>query len=128
VAEKHPYYVHALADLRDARASLERKGGDKQMKWDEHEAVAQIDRAIHDIKEAAIDDGKNLEDHVIVDANEPRSGRLHKALAALKQARHDIDMEEDNAFASGLRARAMHYIDDAIKATEAGIQAAAQAS
>jgi hypothetical protein len=127
-AGAHPYYLHALADLRNARANLERKGGDRQMKWDEHDAVVAIDRAIHDIREASIDDGKNLEDHPPVDAREPRVGRLHKALAALRTARDDAAKEEDNAFANGLRAHALHDIDEAIHFTDAGIQAAAQAS
>src|SRR5437899_444039 len=37
-AEKHPAYLHALSDLRDARFNLIRKGGDAEMKWDEREA------------------------------------------------------------------------------------------
>jgi hypothetical protein len=128
VAAAHPHYLQALADLRNARANLERKGGDKQMKWDEKDAIVAIDRAIKDIKEAALDDGKNIEDHATVDAHEPRGGRLHKALSALQTARGDIDKEEDNGFANGLRARASHDIDEAIHATEAGVQAAASAS
>jgi hypothetical protein len=120
----HPGYLHALSDLRNARANLERKGGDKQMKWDEHDATGAIDRAIKDIKDAALDDGKNLDDHPAVDAHEPRGGRLHKALDALHAARGDIDKEEDNAFARGLRGRASHDIDDAIRFTDAGVQAA----
>jgi hypothetical protein len=121
----HPGYLHALSDLRNARANLERKGGDKQMKWDEKDAIGAIDRAIKDIKEASLDDGKNLADHPAVDAKERRSGRLHKALDALHAAHGDTDKEEDNAFAKGLRARASHDIEEAIRFTEAGIQAAA---
>ena len=124
----HPAYLKALADLRDARANLERKGGDVQMRWDEREAVAAADRAIGEIKNAAIDDGKSLNDHPAVDAKEPRSGRLHKALAALRQARADIEHEEDNAQSRGLRERALHNIDESIRATEEGIKAAARAS
>ena len=120
----HPEYLHALTDLRNARANLERKGGDKQMKWDEHDAIGAIDRAIHDIKEAALDDGKNLEDHPAVDAHEPRGGRLHKAVAALHAARADVEREEDNAFARGLRGRAAHDIEEAIRFAEAGELAA----
>jgi hypothetical protein len=125
-AVAHPAYMHALSDLRYARASLERKGGDRQMKWDEHDGIAEIDRAIDDIKRASIDDGKNLEDHPPVDAREPRQGRLHKALAALQSARGDIAKEEDNAFAGGLRNRALHDVDEAIRHTEEGIRAAEQ--
>jgi hypothetical protein len=124
----HPAYLHALSDLRNARANIERKGGDAAMKWDEHDAIVEIDRAIGDIKQASIDDGKNLEDHPPVDAHEPRVGRLHKGLDALRAARRDVEQEEDNAYASGLRNRAIHDIDEAIRFVEAGIQAAAQAA
>jgi hypothetical protein len=127
-AAAHPWYLRALSDLRSARANLERKGGDKQMKWDEHDAIVAIDRAIKDIREAALDDGKPLDDHPPVDAHEPRSGRLHRALSALQTARGDIDKEEDNAFANGLRARASHDIEEAMHFAEAGVHAAAQAS
>jgi D-alanyl-D-alanine carboxypeptidase len=127
-AQAHPAYLHALADLRLARAMLERKGGDRAMKWDEHVAVESIDRAIADIRQAAIDDGKNLQDHPPIDAREPRAGRLHKALAALHQAREDISKEEDNAFANGLRAKGLHNIDEAIQFTERGIAEAEKAS
>jgi hypothetical protein len=102
---------------------LERKGGDNQMKWDEHVAIEAIDRAINEIKQASIDDGKNLEDHPPVDAREPRSGRLHKALDALKAARADVEHDEDNNYATGLRGRSIRNIDDAIKRTEEGIAA-----
>jgi hypothetical protein len=123
-AAAHPAYLHALSDLRNARANLERKGGDRQMKWDEHDAIVEIDHAIEDIKKASVDDGKNLEDHPAVDAHEPRAGRLHKAIAALRAARGDIAQEEDNGFASGLRGRALHDVDEAIRFTEDGVQAA----
>jgi hypothetical protein len=127
VAQAHPSYLHALSDLRNARWNLERRGGDLQMKWDEHHAFDAIDRAINDIKKAAIDDGKNLQDHPPVDAQEPRAGRLHKALEALHAARADVSQEEDNAFASGLRARGLKNIDEAIRFTEQGIAEADRA-
>jgi hypothetical protein len=120
-AEAHPAYLHALSDLRLARWLLERRGGDRAMKWDEREAIASIDRAIGDIRQAAIDDAKNPQDHPAVDAREPRAGRLHRALAALRAAREDIGREEDNAFANGLRARGLRNIDEAIQFTARGV-------
>ena len=98
------------------------------MKWDEAEAIGDIDKAINEIKLASIDDGKNLDDHPPVDAKEPRSGRLHKALAALKAAKKDVSEEEDNAYAQGLRAKALRHIENALKHTEEGIVAAEKAS
>ncbi len=120
-AQAHPAYLHALSDLRLARWLLERRGGDRAMKWDEREAIASIDRAIGDIRQAAIDDAKNPQDHPPVDAREPRAGRLHRALAALRAARADIGREEDNAFANGLRARGLRSIDEAIEFTARGV-------
>jgi hypothetical protein len=125
--EAHPAYLHALSDLRNARALLERRGGDPQIKWDERVAVEAIDRAIADIRRAAIDDGKSLQDHPAIDAHELRPGRLHEALAALKAARNDVAQEEDNAFASGLRARGLRNIDEAVRFTEQGIAEVDQA-
>jgi hypothetical protein len=94
------------------------------MKWDEAIAIGAIDRAINEIKQAAIDDGKNLDDHPPLDAREPRAGRLHKALAALRQSLADVNQEEDNAYAQGLKARAIKNINEAIHLTEQGIYAA----
>src|SRR5580658_3487738 len=128
VAQAHPSYLHALSDLRNARWNLERRGGDPQMKWDEHHALEAVDRAINDIKHAAIDDGKNLQDHPPVDAQEPRAGRLHKALTALQAARADVTQEEDNAFANGLRARGIKNVDEAIHFVEEGIAEADRVS
>jgi hypothetical protein len=127
-AAVHPAYLHALSDLRNARFNLERKGGDGEMRWDEREAIGSIDRAIQEIKQAAIDDGKDLNDHPPIDAHEPRAGRLHRALAALRTAREDIGREEDNGYANGLKGRALHHIDEAIRQTEQGVAAAERAS
>lgn len=114
---RHPAYLHALSDLRNARWNLKRRSGDAEVKWDESRAIGDIDAAIHKIKEAAIDDGKNLEDHPPTDANEPYNGRLHHAIEALRAARADIDQEEDNDFARHLKHRAQQDIDSAIHRT-----------
>src|SRR5882757_1012988 len=74
---RHPAYLHALTDLRHARAHLERRGGDRQVKWDERVAIAEIDAAIDEIKRAAINDGKSLTEHPPVDAGLDWGGRLH---------------------------------------------------
>jgi len=114
---KHPAYLHALTDLRQARFNLQRRRGDNNVKWDESKAIGDIDAAIRKIKEAAIDDGKNLDDHPPADANEPYNGRLHHALEALHAAHDDIDKEEDNDYAKHLKHRAIADIDSAIHRT-----------
>jgi hypothetical protein len=118
---KHPFYLHALADLRSARHNIVRAKGDAEVRWDESRAIFDIDAAIRKIKEAAIDDGKNLDDRQPVDAREPYSGRLHRALAALKSAHDDVDREENNEFAHGLKRRALQDIDNAMVRTREGL-------
>ena len=117
---QHPAYLRALADLREARAHLERRGGEPKGKWDEQLAIRAIDQAIHEIKAAAIDDGKGLQDHAPLDARMDFGGRLHHTLELLHKAERDCREEEDNAFARGLQERALQHIHEAIRCTEAG--------
>src|SRR5271166_5840647 len=112
----HPAYLHALSDLRAARWLIEHRPGDPAQMADEAESVRQIDAAINDIKQAAIDDGKNLADHPPVDARMDQRGRIHEALRILRKSRADLAREEDNAYANGLRDRAIGHIDAAIQA------------
>jgi hypothetical protein len=109
---EHPAYLHALTDLRHARAHLERPDGG-QLGAEESIAVREIDAAIGEIKKAAIDDGKNLNDHPMVDSHLDWPGRLHRAAELLKKAHSDVAEEEDNAFAQGLQHRALEHIDKA---------------
>lgn len=117
----HPRYLHALSDLRAARAHIERRGGNEQMKWDERVAIKEIDAAIREIKEASIDDGKDLNDHPAIDAKIDWKGRLHHGLELLRAAHRDVKEEESNEFAHGLRDRVLHHIDHAIGSVEQGI-------
>ena len=117
---KHPAFLHALTDLRHARAHLE-KPAKPEVKWDEKTAIEAVDRAIAEIKKASIDDGKDLSHHPGVDAKLGHEGRLHRALELLRKARKDIMEKEDNSFADGLRDRAVKHIDTAINFTEQAI-------
>src|SRR5271167_2064106 len=58
----HPAYLHALTDLRTARAHLQRPDGG-ELRDQEKKAIHEIDEAINEIKKASIDDGKDLNDH-----------------------------------------------------------------
>ncbi len=120
-AEEHPAYLHALSDLRDARAHLERPASYKnKVKWAEANAIGEIDAAIREIKKAAIDDGKDIKDHVSIDTSLEWGGRLTKALELLRGARADIEKRETNDYAKGLRKRAFEHIDAAIADVERG--------
>jgi hypothetical protein len=109
---RHPAYLHALTDLRDARAHLEQIGNDAVIDEQIH-AIDHIDKAIGEIKKAAIMDGKNIGDHMPVDAHLARTGRFHKALELLDKAKQDVSGEEDQPDTAGLQMRVMHHIDEA---------------
>ena len=109
---KHPAYLHALTDLRHARAHLEHGDGG-QLRHEEQEAIHEIDASIAEIKKASIDDGKDLNDHPPVDAGLDHAGRLHRAEQLLDKAHQDIAHEEDNSFVQGLQQRAFGHIDRA---------------
>jgi hypothetical protein len=110
---RHPAYLHALTDLRDARAHLENLAPTHHMDKEEEHAISEIDKAIDEIKRAAIDDGKNLNDHPPVDTRLDRTGRFHRAQELLDKAHNDIAREEDDPSVRGLRNRAIHHIDEA---------------
>jgi hypothetical protein len=109
---QHPAYLHALTDLRHARAHLQRPDGG-ELRHEENEAIREIDAAIGEIKRAAIDDGKDLNDHPPVDAGLDYTRRLHRAMELLNKAHQDLEKEEDNRFAEGLQQRAFGHIDKA---------------
>ncbi len=120
-AREHPAYLHALSDLRQARALLQRPDGG-ELREQEKKAIREIDDAISEIKKAAIDDGKNLNDHPPADARMDWAGRLHRAVELLDKARRDVSEEEDNQFAQGLQQRAVQHIDKAHHHVEEAIQ------
>ena len=109
---EHPAYLHALTDLRHARAHLERPDGG-ELREQEKKAIHEIDEAINEIKKASIEDGKDLNDHPPVDAHMDWRGRLHRALELINKAHDDVAHEEDNQFAQGLQQRALLHIDKA---------------
>jgi hypothetical protein len=121
--EKHPAYLHALSDLRAARWMIKHRHGDWKVNEEEDETLRDIEKAIGEIKKAAIDDGKNIEDHPKVDENDDHSGRLHKALDLLRKTRDDLSHAEENGHARGLRKRAFRHIDHAIEHVRSAIRA-----
>jgi hypothetical protein len=116
----HPAYLHALSDLRYARALLERPDNPAVVS-DEERAVGEIDAAIGEIQHAAYDDGKNLRDHPPVDARVAYTDRFHQSLQLLGKARQDIEHEEDNPYNQGLQGRVVFHIDEAAHAVHHAI-------
>lgn len=123
---QHPAYLHALSDLRSARWMLEHRPGGAAVSGQEDLAITEIDRAIGEIKHAAIDDGKDLHDHPATDVPGDNPGRLHKALELLHQAHADVAREEDEPMTQGLRDRALGHIHLATVATKTALSYAGQ--
>ena len=119
---KHPYYLHALSDLRSARWMLEHRPGDAAVSGQEDVAITEIDKTIGEIKRAAIDDGKDIHDHPNVDVPNDHPGRLHKSLELLRKVHADVAREEDDPMTKGLRDRAIHHLDAAVHANEKAIK------
>jgi hypothetical protein len=118
---QHPAYLHALTDLRASRSLLERPAK-PDVKWDENAGIREIDAAIKEIKEAAIDDGKPLTDHPPIDAHLAHRDRLKQAMELLHKSAHDIEEREDDKWAKGLRARALGHIRNAEQAVRGAIE------
>ncbi len=99
-AAPHPAELHALTDLRLARAYLNH-AEQGNVQYDDAQAIGSIDAAIADARAAAYDDGKNLADHPAEDANLSHRGRLQRALSLLASASHDLGLPEADRFARG---------------------------
>jgi hypothetical protein len=118
---RHPFYLHALSDLRSARWALEHRPGSARVSGHEDVAIQNIDAAIGELKRAAIDDGKDIRDHPPVDAWNDNPGRLHRAAELLRKVRSDVNREEDDPVARGLKRRALDHVEVALRETEGAI-------
>lgn len=120
---QHPAYLHALSDLRAARGYLmSRPKENVEARWDEKRAINRINDSIKEINDAAINDGKPIDDHPPVDAGMVWGSRLQKSLELVESARRDVNEAEDNGFAKGLKARALKSIDQAAVALRDGME------
>lgn len=118
--DRHAAYLHALADLRYARAYLAHPDSG-ELKDPEKNAIAEIDEAIGELKAASVDDGKNIDDHPGLDSHLRWIGRLNKAAALLDKAHDEAAKEEDDTSAQGLQARVLGHIGKAHKHVEEAI-------
>jgi hypothetical protein len=119
--QNHSSYLHALSDLRAARWLIEHRTGTWELTKNELNAIKEIDETIKSIKGAAIDDNKSIDDHPTVDERPERIDRLNEADEFLKKAHEDIDQDNDDSFANGLRNNSYEHIDAAIIAVKTAI-------
>jgi hypothetical protein len=113
VPGSHPAYLHALSDLRAARHYLNDGWAWAPVKHDDDVAIREIDAAINELKQAAIDDGKGLDAPFHIDTHPSPHDRFRKANELLLAAHNDIAHAEDVPQARGLRDRASLHIDKA---------------
>jgi hypothetical protein len=110
---RHAHYLRARTDLRAAQWLL--RVHDEPNVMNHIRAVDQeIDRAVFEMDQAAALDRKDLLDHPPVDQRLDRPGRFRRAMELLREARAEIDREEDNPRAREWRNRAFSHIDGAI--------------
>jgi hypothetical protein len=112
--QQHPYYLHALSDLRAARWMLQQHIDGKAMTHNEKEAMRQINEIIREINEASINDGKGTDDHPAADG-QGDAVHLSQCIEFLNKAKDDFGQEADSRFANGLRDRSIRNCDEAIK-------------
>lgn len=112
-AQKHPAYLHALSDLRLYRYLLDRASPNPVFDAERQHAIAEIDAAIREIEAASIEEGKNINFRPPADAELTPGNRFRKAREAGNAAWADINREEDNDFAHGLKHRALNHIEEA---------------
>ena len=111
-AAVHPAYLRAIADLRYARALLFRPDWGPVM-HDQRAAVDEIDHAIGEAKRAAVDDGKNPDDHPPIDRKAGWEGRFRQAAELLSSAERDLSSGESNGAAAGWRNSALANVRNA---------------
>jgi hypothetical protein len=123
--QHHPKYLHAMSNLRTAYWLIaHHESRDPAMRPEENAAMNLIGRAYQDLKNASIIDEKDIRDQPPADMNfYDHRGRLHHALDLLREARKDINGEEEDPAARGLRRNAGYDIDKAIRATNDAINA-----
>jgi hypothetical protein len=118
----HPYYLDAIADLRVAKFILSRPSGGSYAMAHEQAGIAEIDKALAEIKAAAVDDGKDLRAAPKgVDIPPDFSGRLHRTVEILHKVEKDVNREEDDPYVRGLRDRSLVHVRAALRETEAAI-------
>lgn len=119
---KHPFYLHALSDLRSAAWQIDhRRPEDGQVSRAEMVVRDEVAAAIGDLRHAAWQDGKDPQWQVPTDAPLPREGRLHAAVDLLRKAHADVAREEDDARSRPFQQRGLAHVDAALQAAQQAI-------
>jgi hypothetical protein len=107
-----PAYLHAITDLRLARAYIQADPHREHPREKQH-AIDEITAAIQEIKRASIDDGKGDNYAPPTDSRGMASGPIHEALRLIRKAHDDATAGIDLPNAIGMKFRALKHIDEA---------------
>jgi hypothetical protein len=107
-----PAYLHAISDLRLSRAYIQADMSAGHQREKAH-AIDEITKAIQEIKNAAIDDGKDINYGPPTDAHGMAAGPIHEALRLARKGHDDCYAGIDLPNAVGMKMRALKHIDEA---------------
>jgi len=109
---QEPRYLHAISNLRQARAWLQSDQGPNNADA-RNRAIDEITKAIIEVKKAASDDGKDTNFTPPPDARGGGIGPVHSAFDLLGVAFEDVKFGYDNPRNAGLQERAKQHIGEA---------------
>ena len=113
----HPFYLHALSDLRTAQWQVEhRRPEDGAVSSDEAIVRDELGAAIRDFERAAWQDGKGGDWQPPPDARLAREGRLHAAMDLMQKARSDVAREEDDPRSRPFQQHGIEHLQAALQA------------
>ncbi|HAT31245.1 MAG TPA: hypothetical protein DCW29_10455 [Janthinobacterium sp.] len=119
---RHPAYVHAMNDLREANWMVEHRHPENgNINAAEQRVSDEIHAAYRELKQAASYDGKDFRNKPDIDTSMPREGMMHRALEALRLAHTAVAQPEDDSRSRDMQHRALQHIDSAIDAAKHAI-------
>jgi hypothetical protein len=110
---QHPAYLHAIRDLREARALLQYNFTNPAHIQAASSLTREINAAIRDLKNASHIDEKDLQT-VPPNKDMPPEGRFHQIRDLLNTARSDAKGTETDPSAISSRDGGLHHIDEAL--------------
>jgi hypothetical protein len=109
---QEPAYLHAISDLRTARAYLQMDNR-PLFRATRDQVIDEIDHAILDMKIAAVDDGKHPWQTPPPQSGDDPMGPIHSAMRLLNEAHADVARGRDTPRNGDLQLRSMRHIDHA---------------
>ena len=112
---QHPAYMHALSNLRQARALLQTdsRSGFREEK---NRAMDEIDRAIQEVRRAVREEGRESRWTPPPATQGDPDRSLRSAMTLLDEAHGDVARGVDTSDYRGLQDRALRHIDEARRA------------